>query len=224
MLKLSLKTLAILLLALSITGLTIGCEPSKKDVEKQLQKEGEEAIAEALKDTSKAEKSQGKPDYLYNLGETFTVNFRMREYEKQTTQHEGKAQIKVNHYRILDQAKNETPVNGAFLAVNITLVGSSENKGFPISFDQLGTDPSPQYYLVDAGGKKYKTNTWNTKTVNDTRPKSLGDINIKETTPKTLNIAFDVPKDIADPRLRIEWYNLQGAQKSAEIPLGKLKA
>lgn len=111
-----LKTLVLLLLVMFVAGFSIGCGPGKKDVEKQLQKEGEKAVAEALKDPSKAEKSQGKPDHLYSPGETFTVNFRMREYGQQTTQHEGKAQIRVNYYRFLEQAKNEKPVNGAFLA------------------------------------------------------------------------------------------------------------
>ncbi|RJQ26818.1 MAG: hypothetical protein C4589_09255 [Peptococcaceae bacterium] len=50
-------------------------------------------------------------------------------------------------------------------------------------------------------------------------PMVKGDIKITEKTPQTLYITFDVPKDITDPHLQIEWINPKGIKEIADIPL-----
>ncbi|MGB9904405.1 MAG: hypothetical protein ACPLQO_07020 [Desulfotomaculales bacterium] len=213
---------------------------SQKAAEQQVQKEMEKGVQEALRDPAQAGKAQGNVTARYKLGEEFTITFGMTEWVSEGgvtkgVSREGKSRVKVNGWEMKDKAGSETPKNGAFLVVNLTIAGDAANKGknpnnmvTPRDFGVVGTDSAPKFSVVDAGGRQYKYDNINSSAFNSgsgelgkpSPPKRLGDVKIDDPGPKTLNIAFDVPRDLTRPVLWIECVRMSKQKEVYEVDLG----
>ncbi|MGQ9532614.1 MAG: hypothetical protein ACUVTQ_07410 [Desulfotomaculales bacterium] len=211
-----------------------------RKAEQQVQKELEKGVQEALRDPSQAGKAQGNVTARHKAGEEFTITFGMTEWVSEGgvtkgVPREGKARVKVNGWEVRDKAGSEAAKNGAFLVVNLTIAGDAANRGqspgnrvTPVNFGAVGTDSAPKFSVVDAGGKQYTYDDWNSRSFNNVSgeggksrpPRTLGDVRTDDPEPKTLNLAFDVPRDLAGPRLRIECIGTSRQREVSEVDLG----
>ncbi|MGQ9825431.1 MAG: hypothetical protein ACUVSK_10635 [Desulfotomaculales bacterium] len=204
---------------------------SQKAAEQQVQKEMEKGVQEALRDPAQAGKAQGNVTARYKQGEEFTITFGLTEWVSEGgvtkgVSREGKARVKVNGWEMKDKAGSETPKNGAFLVVNLTIAGDAANKGknpnnrvTPANFGVVGTDSAPKFSVVDAGGREYMYDNWHSRSFNNAS-RTLGDIKTDDPEPKTLNIAFDVPRDLAKPVLWIECVRMSRQKEVYAVDLG----
>lgn len=238
------RLLLLCLLAGLVLGTVTGCGGPKAGGggigEQQAQKELEKGVQEALRDPSRAGKAQGNVTARYKAGEEFAITFGMTEWVSEGgvtkgVPREGKARVKVNGWEVRDKAGSEAAKNGCFLVLNLTIAGDAANRGkspgnrvTPVDFGALGTDPAPKFSVVDAGGKQYASDDWNTRAFNNVYgeggkarpPRTLGDVRTDDPEPRTLNLAFDVPRNLAGPRLWIECGGVSRQREVTEVDLG----
>ncbi|MCL6449238.1 MAG: hypothetical protein K6U04_14010 [Armatimonadetes bacterium] len=142
--------------------------------------------------------------------------------------------MKINSWEMRAKAGDENPKNGAFLVVNLTIAGDAANKGknpnnmvTPRDFGVVGTDGAPKFSVVDAGGRQYIYDNWHSRSFNNVSgdwgkplpPRTQGDVKTDDPEPKTLNIAFDVPRDITKPGLQIECVGMSKQKEITEVDL-----
>jgi len=234
----ALLTLLIMLALVVVAGCGGPKPGDQKKAEQQVRKELEKGVQEALRDPAQAGKAQGNVTARHKLGEEFAITFGMTEWVSEGgvtkgVPREGRGRVKINSWEMRDKAGNETPKNGAFLVVNLTIAGDAANRGrnpndlvTPLDFGVIGTDSAPKFSVVDAGGRQYMYDNYHSASfnvVNDwgkSPPRRLGDVKTADPGPKTLNIAFDVPRDIAKPVLRIECVGMSKQKDITEVDLG----
>lgn len=231
----------VVLLSLMLVG-TYGCNKpqptTKQEAEQKVKEELQKSLNKALSDPSRASQAGDKVTARYQLGQEFAVNFAISEWVSENgvtkpVPRKGKARIKVINWQMQAKAGDESPQNGAFMVVNLTITGDAANAGkrsgsivTPRDFGAIGTESAPKFSVVDAQGQQYKYDSWHTRSFNvstgwgSTVPRSLSDINIDETRPRTINLNFDVPQNISQPRLRVECTRLNNAKDVFEVELG----
>lgn len=204
----------------------------QKKAEQQVQKELEKGVQEALRDPAQAGKARGNVIARHKPGEEFTITFGMTEWVSEGgvtkgVSREGRGRVKINSWEMRDKAGSETPKNGAFLVVNLTIAGDAANKGknpknmiTPRDFAVVGTDSAPRFSVVDAGGRQYMYDHYHSASFNVSRTRRLDDVKTDDPEPKTLNIAFDVPRDLARPVLCIECTRMSKQKEVIEVDLG----
>jgi len=209
----------LILLPLVLSLVFFGCKPKSEDQQKkEAQSEIQKILLEAV-DVAKNKK--GFFDLklvkdITNIGSEFTMNFQMREYPqkykdwsemmKKAKVGMGKASYKIIELKMMDKIGIwETKKGKKILVVYLQVKGDKGNFGHPSGFDQTGTDPSPQFFLVDPNGKKYPAQTAESNSVaRSGEGQSL--MTIKTTSDKWLKtvVAFIVDENIKEPTLVIQ--------------------
>lgn len=221
----------VVLLVGTVGVIMFGCTPNalKEGIEKSVQRN----LSELGKDSSGARNDGAQVVARYRLGQEFTITFAMTEWKQEGgvtkgLPKEGKARVKVNCWEMRKQAGDEVPANGAVLVVNLTVAGDAGNanqynpKGLvnPWTFGETGATPAPTFWVVDAKGRIYPQSDWLSWRLNDSQGvRTLSAIYTTDPQPKTLNLAFDVPPDVTQPRLRIEIIALTGSKRAVEVDL-----
>jgi hypothetical protein len=189
-----------------------GCQKSAPvGSEEAVKQEAEQALSEAM---ATAKNIKGKFDLgqvknWKNQNEEFTVSFQAREYgvypEIKRT---GTSQAS---YKITGEATKEKigiwepKVGEEFLVVYFEVKGDAANFGQPSSLDQTGSDPSPQFYLVDKSGKKYSLQTAEAGSeAFSMKIKSLMTISANTTEWTKSDVVFTVPKGVKEPTLLLQ--------------------
>lgn len=151
------------------TALPLTKEAKEEAVKKEVEKTVTEAVDSAQNKKGVFDLSQVK-NYK-SLGEEFTVEYQRRVYEKgkqieaedlmnNTSTLKGKASYKITSQEMADKIGIWEPKAGnKFLIIYLEVRGDSGNEGMPQSFQQTGSDPSPQLFLVDGENKKYSMQT-----------------------------------------------------------------
>jgi len=144
-------------------------EAKEEAVKKEVEKTVSEVVGAAQNKKGVFDVSQVK-NYK-KVGEEFAVEYQRRIYEKgkqleaedlmnNTSTLKGKASYKITSQETVDKIGIWEPKAGEkYLVVYLEVKGDSGNEGMPQSFDQTGSDPSPQFFLVDSGNKKYSLQT-----------------------------------------------------------------
>jgi len=229
------KFLAVMVVFMLLTVLA-SCGGSKQvkqeikpeKVEQAIKKELEKGVQEALRNPEQSRDAQGNVTARHQLGEEFTIPFRVSKWESEgkKVSRECKSRVKINGWEMRDKAGTNTPKNGAFLLVNITIAGDADCKDFSKQGSFLVVSPlvdtaeGPKFTVVDAGGSQYVYDFKRGVYFNNSSPKDLGSVFIFDPNPKTLNMAFDVPPGIAKPRLRIEFIKISNQKEIIEVDLG----
>ncbi|MCL6479999.1 MAG: hypothetical protein K6T65_16665 [Peptococcaceae bacterium] len=204
-------------------------EAKQEKVGEVIKKELGKGVQEALQNPAQSREAQGNVTAKYRVGEEFMVPFRVSKWESKDKKvsKECKSVMKINGWEMRDKAGKEIPKNGAFLVVNITIAGDAECKDiselgtFLVVSPLVDTAEGPKFSVVDAGGKQYVYDFKRGIYVNDPlAPSDLGDVFVKDPKPKTLNMAFDVPSDIAKPKLWIECIKMNNQKEITEVDLG----
>jgi hypothetical protein len=217
----------------------VGTSETRDKPEKVEQKIKEELGkgVEALRNPEQPRQAQGNVTARHQLGEEFTVPFRVSRWksEGKKVSRECKSRVKVNGWEMRDKAVTnvgtKTPKNGAFLLVNITIAGDADLKDFSRLGDFMVVSPmvdiaeGPKFSVVDAGGSQYvydfrSGGYFNGILANNSNPNDLSFVSLSDPNPKTLNLPFDVPPGIAKPRLRIEFINVSNQKEIIEVDLG----
>lgn len=199
-------------------------EKVTQTVKEDLEKGGQEA----LRNPEQPRDAQGNVTARHQLGEEFTIPFRVSKWESEgkKVSRECKSRVKINGWEMRDKAGTNTPKNGAFLLVNITIAGDADLKDFSKQGSFLVVSPlvdtaeGPKFTVVDAGGSQYVYDFKRGVYFNNSPPRDLGSVFVFDPNPKTLNLPFDVPPGIAKPRLRIEFIKISNQKEIIEVDLG----
>lgn len=193
---------------------------TKKEVEKFVKEEGEKAIKEAF-ETSQNKKgvfdlSQVKT--YKKIGEEFEVDYQRRIYDPEETRTlKGKASYKITETKKTKKVGMwEAGTGEEILIVYLEVKGDSGNEGYPLTFDQTGTDPSPQFFLVDDNNKRYNMQTAEAKSAaREAGRESLMSITMTTTNWTKSTLAFIVPENIKKPTLVLS--SLLGGDKYSYV-------
>ncbi|MCL6449479.1 MAG: hypothetical protein K6U04_15295 [Armatimonadetes bacterium] len=229
------KFLAVMVVFTLLTSFA-GCsrpEQAKQEikpekVEQKIKEELGKGVQEALRNPEQPRDAQGNVTARHQLGEEFTIPFRVSKWESEgkKVSRECKSRVKINGWEMRDKAGTNTPKNGAFLLVNITIAGDADLKDFSPQGTFLVVSPTvdtaegPKFSVVDAGGSKYVYDFRRGVYFNNSPPRDLGSVFVVDPNPKTLNLPFDVPPGIAKPRLRIEFIKISNQKEIIEVDLG----
>jgi len=205
------KILGLVSVLAVLATLGAGCGGGQKGAEEQVKEEAEKAVGEAV-NAAKNVKGQfdlGQIKEWKNKGEEFTLSFQMREYGiypeiKRTGT--GRASYKITETKTVDKAGPwEAGAGKDIFAVYLEARGDTANFGMPQSLDQTGSDPSPQFYLVDKSGKKYSMQTAESGSVaREVGGESLYSFDTNSDKWGKSAAAFVVPENIPEPTLVIE--------------------
>jgi len=210
----------LLIIPFALLLVVSGCKQSGSTKEEQeIKKEMEGIMQEAV---NAAKNKKGTFDLslvkgnMKTLGSEIPLEFQMREYPKNVKNFDqmiknaklamGKATYKILESKTMDAIGIwEAKKGKKIFVVYLEIKGDKGNFGQPSSFDQTGSDPSPQFILVDQDGKKYPEQTAESNSAaRSSGGKSLMTIKTPSDTWQKTAVAFTVDEDIKEPTLVIQ--------------------
>ena len=210
--------LLIFILTFSLT--LTGCgQKSQKQAEKEIKNEMEKTLGEAI-GAAKNKKNYFDLSQIKeykNIGEEFTLSFQTREYDSSKKQDydewmkaakigTGKLTYKITDKKTVDKIGIWEPKQGnQFLVVYLEVTGDSANKGMPGSFGQTGTDPAPQFYLVDKNGTQlYSQAAEASSLAFSEKLQSPLTLEVNDPNSAKTDVVFQVAQNIEEPTLVIK--------------------
>lgn len=192
-----------------------GCGSQKTKTENFADFDNDETQIEDISQyTDKLAKEKIEISKNINQNQDFSIIFKTYDPDGQ-----GKATFKAKSLKVIADVDSRTPEEGKQLVlVEIAVQGSTQNKGMPSTFNQIGDKPSPQFVLVNKKTNESftETNYFSTAYTAYKKLFELDKITLDHDQWVNTALVFEIDKNLT-PDLAFRFTNIEGKTEFYDI-------